>query len=76
MTLTVDLTKEHLETLQRLAHDRGVAVEDLIRTAIDQMLTREALVRRAKAAVGGFASGSSDGSVNHDQYFADSITSR
>ena len=36
MTLTVDLTKEQLETLQRLAHDRGVAVEDLIRTAIGE----------------------------------------
>lgn len=76
MKVTVHLTTEQAEALQRIAHDRGVAVADLIRAAIDRRLTRESLVRRAKAAVGGFESGSSDGSVNHDQYFADSITSR
>jgi hypothetical protein len=52
---------------------------ELIRRSIDSFVQhesgarREAIVSRARAVAGRFASGSTDGSTNHDRYLADAF---
>jgi len=54
---------------------------ELIRQSVDLFLkqedpgSREARLKRAAAAVGRFASGKRDVSVNHDRYLADAYKS-
>ena len=75
----IRLTPEQVAALGKLSAERGVSVAHLIRVSIDEFVVRtrsqarEAIVARAKRPVGQFASDSSDGSAEHDRYFADSI---
>lgn len=75
----IQLTEEQAAALHELSAERKVSMAHLIRLSIDDLIARqrgrdrESTVARAKRAVGRFSSASSDGSVNHDRYFAESI---
>ncbi len=75
----IQLTKEQLEGLKRLAAMRGVSMAELIRNSVDHLLQSppvgdpEALKTRALSAVGRFRSGVGDLAAEHDRHFAESI---
>jgi hypothetical protein len=75
----IQITEEQAMTLKAMAQARQVSIAELIRTSIDLMVhreatsTREARVARAKAVAGRYASGSADGSAEHDRYLAEAF---
>jgi Arc/MetJ-type ribon-helix-helix transcriptional regulator len=70
----VQLSKEQVERLRVLAAERGVSMSELVRRAVDLLLKAEGhsswdeRKRRALEAVGRYASGESNVSVEHDRY--------
>lgn len=74
----IQLTKEQLAALKRLAAERGVSVAELVRQGVEAVL-REASTevaerrRRAIAAIGSFRSDKTDVSERHDDYFVEAI---
>ena len=72
----IQLTKEQLAALKRLAAERGVSVAELVRQGVEVVL-REASTdleerrRRAMSIAGKFRSGLTDLSVRHDDYLAE-----
>lgn len=78
----VQLTEEQVQVLRALSAERNVSMAELIRNSIDDFVSRQQgrsrdeIVARAKRAVGMFSSDSSDGSVEHDRYFAEAIASK
>ncbi len=65
----IQLTKDQLRALKKLAAERGQSMADLIRRAVDR-LVREAgeRKRRALAAAGRFRSGIANLSADHDRH--------
>lgn len=78
----IQLTEVQAATLRSMAANRRVPVAELIRMSIDHFVereaasSREALVARAKNAVGRFSSESADGSSNHDEHLANAFGAR
>ena len=76
----IQLTEQQASKLRTMAPARQVSVAELIRQRIDDFVRREAgtdratIIARAKSAVGRFASSTSDGSIDHDRYLADSFS--
>ena len=71
----VQIKEDQITWLRNKAKERGVSVSQLIRDGIDLYRFKEDRVpsekkRKALAAVGRFASGTSDISVRHDDYLA------
>ena len=76
----IQLNEDQAAALKSLAIERQVSMAELIRCSVDQYIqrevtpgSREAIVARAKNAVGRFSSGRHDISVNHDEYLADAF---
>lgn len=70
----VQLDQEQMARLRRLAAERGVSISSLIRQAVDEHLGEEpqdARWERAVRSIGGFHSGKSDVSEDHDHYLAE-----
>lgn len=70
----IQIEDQQAEWLKAAAKERGVSVSRLIRDSINLYRLRgerNSLKKRALAAVGRFASGSSDISERHDDYLAD-----
>lgn len=69
----IQLTEQQSAALRAMAVARHVSVAELIRISVDHFVTREAvssreaIVARAKAVVGRFASDTNDGSTAHDR---------
>jgi predicted transcriptional regulator len=70
----IQLTKEQVDRLKKLAAEKHLSVAKLIRQAVDALIKSRAAVedeerrRRAIAAAGRFHSGVSDLSTAHDKY--------
>ena len=77
--MQVQLTEAQAAALRRMASATGRSTADLVRQGVDLYLTsekrpaREEQVQRALAASGRFASGSKDGSAQHDRYLAEAF---
>jgi hypothetical protein len=70
----IQLTFEQLETLRSAARNKGVSLSAVIRELLDrELMTQSSARERMIASVGGFRSGHSDISVNHDEYLADAF---
>ena len=73
----IQLTEDQSRRLKAASARRGVSVAELIRKAVDAVLTREndrspdELYDRALNAAGRFRSGRRDISVRHDNYLAE-----
>lgn len=73
----IQLTQRQTDRLDEVAREEGLSRSELIRRAVDRWLeTRSASSsagkrERARDAVGQFASGNSNVSRKHDEYFAD-----
>ena len=73
----IQLTEEQARELKRRAAARGVSMATLIREAVDRALGSDDDARRrerAVAAIGGFRSGRTDVSAEHDRYLADALS--
>ena len=74
----IQLTREQVAELKRLALERGVSVAELVREGVDKVLresrglSREERKRRA-LSVRTFHSGVTDLSERHDDYFVESV---
>jgi hypothetical protein len=69
----ISLTEEQMLSARAVAKRRGISLAQLVRTALDDLLEsapEEAIRARAIQAVGGFRSGRSDTSVDHDDALA------
>lgn len=76
----VQIEEEQIKWLRAKAHEKGISVSQLIREGIVLYRTLEEQIpdekkMRALAAVGRFASGKSDVSLQHDDYLADAYNS-
>jgi Arc/MetJ-type ribon-helix-helix transcriptional regulator len=75
----VQLTEEQIEKLRRLAAAGETSVSDVVRQAVDALTAfsppRTELQRRALAACGTYASGTSDVSEEHDRHLAEAFGS-
>jgi hypothetical protein len=75
----IQLTEEQASALRAMSAARRQSMAELIRISIDLFVRREAgssrdaVVARAKGAVGRFSSGSGDGSSAHDKHLADAF---
>jgi len=73
--LQIQLTEEQTRRLREVATSRNESMAGTIREAVEQYLTgkpkREALFKKALAAVGKYRSGKSDISQEHDRYLAE-----
>ena len=75
----IQFTEEQMAALRRIARGRRRPVAELVRECVDDLLAGAAELspdekwRRAAAAVGGFRSGRSDVSAQHDSYLADAV---
>ena len=75
----IQLTEEQVRALRVLAASRGQSMAEVIRQALDRMLSDEAgsdseeLHQRALEAAGRFRSGLGDLSVEHDRYLEDAF---
>jgi len=72
----IQIKEDQIDWLKSKAKDRGVSVSQLIREGIDLYRSKQDRFpvdkkKRALAAVGRFASGTADGSVQHDDYLAE-----
>jgi Arc/MetJ-type ribon-helix-helix transcriptional regulator len=72
----IQLTESQVAELKALSASRDVSMAELIRASVDDLIRREsgqarkAVMQRALAAAGKYASGKSDISTNHDHYLA------
>ncbi|MBS3909918.1 MAG: ribbon-helix-helix protein, CopG family [Actinobacteria bacterium] len=77
----VQLTKEQIEALKKLAGKKHVSVAELVRRGVDIVIRSEAEVsgeelrQRAISAAGKFRSGKPDLSTEHDEYLAEALDS-
>jgi hypothetical protein len=75
----VQLTKEQVRELKRLADRHSASVAEMVRRAIDELLARQhevsraELKQRALAVAGRYRSGRSDISRHHDDYLAEAF---
>ena len=83
MTRTqIQFAESQIQALRNLSAQTGQSIADLTRQAVDLYLEqrrgsgRDALIERALAAAGKFASSLSDVSDEHDSYFAEAIDLR
>ena len=78
----IQLTEKQAAALRAISSRRQVSMAELIRLSIDRFVQREAgssrdaIVARAKGAVGRFSSGSPDGSTDHDRYLSEAFGGR
>lgn len=77
----IQLTKEQIEALKKLAGKKQVSVAELVRQGVDIVIRSEAEVsgeelrQRAISAAGKFKSGTPDLSTKHDEYLAEALDS-
>jgi hypothetical protein len=73
----VQLTDAQARELKQLSAERGVSMAELIRQALEAQLelSHSRAARRAVAlrSIGGFRSGRTDVSADHDRYLADAF---
>ena len=75
----IQLTANQLAELRQLSAESGRAIADLVREGVEaylrsqQQASRQDRITRALEAAGKFASGSSDGSAEHDRYLAEAF---
>jgi Arc/MetJ-type ribon-helix-helix transcriptional regulator len=75
----VQLTEEQLEAIRAQAARDDTSVSEVVRRAIDAWVRHQPepspreMRQRALAAAGQFGSGSSDGSVRHDDFLAEAF---
>ena len=75
----IQFTPGQLKALRHLSAESGKSIADLVRQAVDRELIlrgktgREMKIQRALRAVGKFASGIRDTSLQHDRYIADAM---
>ena len=71
----IQLTEEQVGRLKSLSADRGISISELIRQAVDRLLstgeTPSGRRERAISSIGGFRSGFRDISEKHDEHLAD-----
>ncbi len=73
----IQITEQQAQALKALAHERGVAVAELVRQGIDRLLQdstdvdREERKRQVIAFAGKYSSGLTDLSARHDDYLAE-----
>jgi len=72
----VQIEEDQMEWLRAKARGRGISVSQLIRESIKFYRTHQEQLprdrkRKALEAAGRFSSGTSDGSVRHDDYLAE-----
>ncbi len=78
----IQLTDAQAEGLKALSKTKGGSMAGWIRKAVDRLLhdgvslDREALKKRALAAIGGAQSGLGDLAENHDSYLEDAFDPR
>jgi hypothetical protein len=78
----IQLTEEQAEQLRRLSAQQQRSMADLIREALDALITRQDSrarqdrMRRAARAFGRFRSRTGDLSRRHDAHFADAAATR
>ena len=72
----IQLTSGQMEKIKKLSKTQHISSAEFVRRAIERFTAedmeepQDKRLERAKAAAGKFASGSSDGSRRHDDYFA------
>jgi Arc/MetJ-type ribon-helix-helix transcriptional regulator len=77
----IQLTEEQAEQLKREAAARRTSVAELVRVGIDRLLqdsgaaSRRERMLRAARLFGAFRSGHADLSRQHDDHFADAVSS-
>jgi len=67
----IRLTEEQVSALKRQAEGTGEGLSEQLQRAVDAWIAtteRDAIVRRALEAIGGFHSGLGDLAENHDDY--------
>jgi len=75
----IQLTENQQEALRRLSAATGRSVADLIREGVEQVLAvrplpnRQERIERAIRVAGRFASGTADGSREHDSHLAEAF---
>ena len=75
----IQLTKEQVKHLKRMAEARHLSVAEIIRQAVDILIKSGNVIdieerrRRAISAAGLFRSGVSDISVKHDKYLSEAF---
>lgn len=76
----IQLPRQQLQDVRRVARDRGVSVAEIIRRCIDRALKEEAITRReryarAREVVGAFrdVEGRGDVSERHDDYLGEAF---
>lgn len=73
------VSEEQMRRLRELAARRGVSVAQIVREALDEVLSRRSLRdpsevrRKAAAAAGRFRSGSRDVAQRHDDYLSEAF---
>jgi len=69
----IQLDEECYRKLQKTAREQGVSMAHVVRTGVDLALSlyeRSRRWERARALIGGFASGRKDVSEKHDHYLS------
>lgn len=72
----ISLTAGQMESLRRVAAERGVSMAAVIRDAVDAVIDSgdwPERRRRALAAAGRFSSGRTDVSAGHDEHLAEAF---
>lgn len=75
----ISMTEEQADALRRLAAARGISQAAVMRDLLDELVERDIRSRRIESvrrSFGGFASGHSDTSVNHDEVLAEIYADR
>ncbi len=79
MRTQIQLADSQVEALRKLSAETGRSIADLTRRAVDLYLAQhrdtspDALLERALAVAGKFASGLSDVAADHDRYLAEAL---
>ena len=79
MRLQVQLEKEQLDALRRLAAADDRSLSDLVREGVEALVrarggaSRESVKERSLAAIGRFHSGTSDLAREHDRHLAEAF---
>jgi len=76
----IQLTDDQAARLKELAHASNESLAAVIRKALDQFLSkqepdRRTLFRQALTAVGKYKAGVPDGSLEHDRYLEEELSS-
>jgi len=72
----IQLDEDRYRKLQRMAREQGLSMVEVVRTGVDLALSlyeRRRRWERARAMVGGFASGGRDVAEKHDRYLAEAF---